>query len=236
MANLNKLKIPVTNNNMVLSTDENGKITDSNIKVQDLTSASKIKFYFIPKEWFAEDDHPALTEGKSEYFVEIYKNYINGVPMNIYTQIADINDGTSNYLIPCALYTKPSWMYMYLYCVDKINGMKISDTSTNGNFQLSQTTQGLHISFDSNSEPSTTTGISYAETLSPYSNTSILHYLSTQDSTSDEEVTWLPTKAGQPANKKYVDQQIANIQSQINSIELTVDDILGQPESTETQN
>ena len=230
MPNLNKIKIPTTNNNKVLTTDENGIIKDTSIDISSVENAVSIKNYYLNLL-----EIPASTQITNEAYPELYtqlSNIVNDIINEVQLSLFAITDN----------YHDPVYGSVPAYSAGQINYdtvLKFIDLKFNPNTQLAtdqsgisyytNTTNAIHIQL---SESNTITSIMYN---SASADTQV-EFLTTTNKNNGEGVTYLPEYDSQPANKKYVDQQIANIQSQINSIELTVDDILGQPESTETQN
>lgn len=229
MPNLNKIKIPTTNNNKVLTTDENGIIKDTNIDISNIENATSVKNYYLD-----------LSEIKTNTSIT-NNNYAD-----LYTAITNIVTDVLNktHIAIYAISNKwPSDLEAPVYdkcqiiheteskTIEIIFGSYMSDEHgyDNGISQFVERGNRIIINL---TQDNNINSVSYEVN----SNINFSTYLSTNNTATGEQVTYLPEYDSQPANKKYVDQQIANIQSQINSIELTVDDILGQPESTETQN
>ena len=226
MPNLNKIKIPTTNNNKVLTTDENGVIKDTNIDISNIENATSVKNYYLD-----------LSEIKTNTSIT-NDNYTD-----LYTAITNIVTDVLNktHIAIYAISNKwPSDLEAPVYdkcqiiretepkTIEIIFGSHMSDE--HGYDGISQFVERGNRIIINLTQDNDINSVSYEVN----SNISFSRYLSTNNTATGEQVTYLPEYDSQPANKKYVDQQIANIQSQINSIELTVDDILGQPESTET--
>ena len=230
MANLNKLKIPVTNNNMVLSTDENGNITDTHINISNVENAVSAKQYTLDIQGIANYGNIDPQEHKELYdkIVEITQNFFNGINQDILV-IGDSLGQTPTYELVQDHATLLNMSNIQLYIIWYYSsGNVIHPDGTAG---LSYNVNYIAVNYEAITHDVQSISVFYNSPTVPGIET---HFLSTTNTATGDEVTWLPTTDSQPANKKYVDQQIANIQSQINSIELTVDDILGQPESTET--
>lgn len=228
MPNLNKIKIPTTNNNKVLTTDENGIIKDTNIDISSIENATQVKNYYL--DLLEIRTNTSITnDNYSDLYIAI-TNIVADVLNKTHIAIYAIGNKWATPL-DAPIYDKCQLIYeTELKTIEIIFGSRMSsESSFEGISQFTQRVDKISISLTEDNNIDT---IFY----SINSNIGLANYLGTDNTATGDEVTWLPTADSQPANKKYVDQQIANIQSQINSIELTVDDILGQPESTETQN
>ena len=229
MPNLNKIKIPTTNNNKVLTTDENGIIKDTNIDISNVENAVSIKNYYLNLL-----EIPANTQITNEAYPELYSN-INNITIDILnkTQIAVYtisNKWSSDLEAP--VYDKCQIIHeTESQMIELIFGSYMSDEHGYDDGISQFVERGNRITINL-TQDNNINSVSYEVN----SNITFSRYLSTNNTATGEQVTYLPEYDSQPANKKYVDQQIANIQSQINTLETTVDDILGQPETIETQN
>lgn len=229
MPNLNKIKIPTTNNNKVLTTDENGIVKDTSIDISSIENAVSVKNYYLNLLKI-----PANTQITNEAYPDLYvivsdivSDILNKVQIAVY---AISNKWSSDLEAP--VYDKCQITYETgSQMIEIIFGSHMSDEHGYDDGISQFVERGNRITINL-TQDNNINSVSYEVD----SNISFSRYLSTNNTATGEQVTYLPEYDSQPANKKYVDQQIANIQSQINSIELTVDDILGQPESTETQN
>ena len=85
MPNLNKIKIPTTNNNKVLTTDENGVLKDTNINISDVENATSAKQYVLDIQGIANYGNIDSQEHEELYnkIVEITQNFFNGINQDI---------------------------------------------------------------------------------------------------------------------------------------------------------
>lgn len=225
MPNLNKIKIPTTNNNKVLTTDENGIIKDTNIDISNIENATSVKNYYLNLL-----EITANTQITNETYPDLYST-INNITTDILNKIqiavyAISNKWPSDLEAPvydkCQIIHETESKTIEIIFGSRMSGEHgydgISQFGERGNRIIINLTQDNNIN-----------SVSYEVN----SNISFSTYLSTSNTATGEQVTYLPEYDSQPANKKYVDKQIANIQSQINTLETTVDDILGQQEETQ---
>lgn len=232
MPNLNKIKIPTTNNNKVLTTDENGIIKDTSIDISSVENATSAKQYVLDIQGIANFGNIDIQQHEELYnkIVEITQNFFTGINQDILV-IGDSLGQTPTYELVQDHATLLNMSNIQLYIIWYYSSGNI--THPDGTAGLSYNVNYIAVNYEAITHDVQSISVFYNSPTVPGIEA---HFLSTTNTATGDEVTWLPTTDSQPANKKYVDQQIANIQSQINSIELTVDDILGQPESTETQN
>ena len=85
MPNLNKIKIPTTNNNKVLTTDENGVLKDTNINISDVENATSAKQYVLDIQGIANYGNIDSQQHEELYnkIVEITQNFFNGINQDI---------------------------------------------------------------------------------------------------------------------------------------------------------
>ena len=226
MPNLNKIKIPTTNNNKVLTTDENGIIKDTSIDISGVEKDLETKHYILDVEGIANEtqidqsSYPELFEKLSE----ITDNFFNKTNQTI-TIIGD-NNGQSPTMelveSPASINDIPGTQLQL-----KWDMKSIYSESLDGIGQYIPASNLIRINYEQATHKATSASIAYS------TNSMAITFLAPYSYTDGEQVTYLPEHDSQPANKKYVDQQIASIQSQINTLETTVDEILGQQEETQ---
>lgn len=226
MANLNKLKIPTTSNNMVLTTDENGKIKDSNIDINSVQNATSVKTYYL--DLFDVSAPSDITvETNPELYAQlqnILTDILDNVHINIFAKAKNISYssfGTSDTYYTCTIVVNSN--FIYIISNDRPS---VAKNTSGVNYLNSVYNIYIRIQYTNNN----ISRIYYTTRQTILEST----ILTTDNKHNGEGVTYLPEYDSQPANKKYVDQQIAQVQAQIGQLESTVDDILGQHESTET--
>lgn len=226
MANLNNLKIPTTNNNMVLTTDEYGTIKDSNININSVQNATSVKTYYLDLSDVSAPSNITVETNPQLYaqLQNIFTDILDNVHINIFAKAKNVNYssfGVSDTINTCTIVVNSNLIYI-------ISNDRPSTTKNNSGVTYLNSVYNIYIQ------------IMYTD-----NNISRIYYrtgqytlestiLTTDNTKNGEQVTYLPEYDSQPANKKYVDQQIAQVQTQIGQLESTVDDILGQQESTET--
>lgn len=225
MPNLNKIKIPTTNNNKVLTTDENGIIKDTNIDISNIENATSVKNYYLNLL-----EITANTQITNETYPDLYST-INNITTDILNKIQIAVYAISNKWpsdLEAPVYDKCQIIHeTESKTIEIIFGSRMSDEhGYDGISQFGERGNRIIINL---TQDNNINSVSYEVN----SNISFSTYLSTSNTATGEQVTYLPEYDSQPANKKYVDKQIANIQSQINTLETTVDDILGQQEETQ---
>lgn len=225
MPNLNKIKIPTTNNNKVLTTDENGIIKDTNIDISNIENATSVKNYYLNLL-----EITANTQITNETYPDLYST-INNITTDILNKIQIAVYAISNKWpsdLEAPVYDKCQIIHeTESKTIEIIFGSRMFDEhGYDGISQFGERGNRIIINL---TQDNNINSVSYEVN----SNISFSTYLSTSNTATGEQVTYLPEYDSQPANKKYVDKQIANIQSQINTLETTVDDILGQQEETQ---
>ena len=225
MPNLNKIKIPTTNNNKVLTTDENGIIKDTNIDISNIENATSVKNYYLNLL-----EITANTQITNETYPDLYST-INNITTDILNKIQIAVYAISNKWpsdLEAPVYDKCQIIHeTESKTIEIIFGSRMSDEhGYDGISQFGERGNRIIINL---TQDNNINSVSYEVN----SNISFSTYLSSSNTDTGEQVTYLPEYDSQPANKKYVDKQIANIQSQINTLETTVDDILGQQEETQ---
>ena len=225
MPNLNKIKIPTTNNNKVLTTDENGIIKDTNIDISNIENATSVKNYYLNLL-----EITANTQITNETYPDLYST-INNITTDILNKIQIAVYAISNKWpsdLEAPVYDKCQIIHeTESKTIEIIFGSRMSEEhGYDGISQFGERGNRIIINL---TQDNNINSVSYEVN----SNISFSTYLSTSNTATGEQVTYLPEYDSQPANKKYVDKQIANIQSQINTLETTVDDILGQQEETQ---
>ena len=225
MANLNNLKIPTTNNNMVLTTDEYGTIKDSNINIDSVQNATSVKTYYLDLSDVSASSN-ITAETNPEIYAQlqnIFTDILDNVHINIFAKAKNVgysSFGVSDTYYTCTIVANSN--FIYIISNDRLNTTKNNSGVTYLNSVYNIYIQIMYTDNNISQVYYTTRRYTLESTI-----------LTTDNTKNGEQVTYLPEYDSQPANKKYVDQQIAQVQTQIGQLEATVDDILGQQESTE---
>ena len=228
MPNLNKIKIPTTNNSKVLTTDENGIIKDTGVDISSVENATSAKQYVLDIQGIANYGNIDIQQHEELYnkIVEITQNFFTGINQDILV-IGDSLGQVPTYELIQDHATLLNMSNIQLYIIWYYSSSNI--THPDGTAGLSYNVNYIAVNYEAETHNVQSISVFYNIPTIPGIEA---HFLSTTNTATGDEVTWLPTTDSQPANKKYVDQQIASIQSQINTLETTVDDILGQQEET----
>lgn len=217
---MNNLKIPNSQQNKLLITDSNGKIVNSDIHVDSLDNAISVKHYYLDISDLKNNTQITLESHSSIYntISNIVSDFNNSVCFNINLRY-DLY-GISN--------TNPCISYAYIVKTEDNNicictpGINKVTLNTDGTSTLDICYTQIQIQC---SAENTITSIQLVNSSVSLPGTSLK--LLTCDNTTDDTTEWLPTTQSQPANKKYVDQEISKLEGKIGTIESTVDTILG---------